>query len=176
MEDIWAFRRVVPELIESQRRWLRYHGVSFLSILIREAPPGSTKGEHAHQLVHVPNRRQADFLWHTKHFLGGNRRLPKRALAWTHDPQRWQAGLGLYAVACLRDCGRRNRKAVSVAVVASIGSSSASHRTNGIGLRGLSVHENAPQALGNSGDDRSRAIIVDRRAGLAGQHDRLREG
>ena len=79
-EGIWNRRKAVPALLESQRHWLAYHGVGFFSILVREAPPGSSEGEHAHQLVHVPDHLHAAFLKHTKHFLGGNKRLPKRAL------------------------------------------------------------------------------------------------
>jgi hypothetical protein len=81
-EGIWNRCKAVAALLESQRHWLAYHGVDFISILVREAPLGSSEGEHAHQLVHVPDHLQAPFLKHTKHFLGGNKRLPKRALAW----------------------------------------------------------------------------------------------
>jgi hypothetical protein len=79
---IWNRRKAIAALLESQRHWLAYHGVGFFSMLVREAPIGSSEGEHAHQLVHVPDHLHAAFLGHTKHFLGGNKRLPKRALAW----------------------------------------------------------------------------------------------
>jgi hypothetical protein len=79
-EGIWNRRKAVAALLESQRHWLDYHGVGFFSILVREAPPSSTEGEHAHQLVHVPDHLQAAFIRHTQNFLRGKHRHQKKAL------------------------------------------------------------------------------------------------
>ena len=81
-ESIRNRRQAVPALLESQRHWLAYHCESFYSILVRELPPGSTEGEHVHQLVYVPDHLQARFMRRTVDFLRGKRmRLHKRALA-----------------------------------------------------------------------------------------------
>jgi hypothetical protein len=70
-DGIWNRRQAVTATLESQRHWLAYQGVGFLSILVREAPPSSSEGEHAHQLVHVPTLLRGAFIRHTKDFLRG---------------------------------------------------------------------------------------------------------
>ncbi len=71
-------------MLESQRHWLANHGgIGFFSILVREAPPASQEGEHAHQLVHVPDQLRAGFIDHVRAFLRGNSRHQAKALVWT---------------------------------------------------------------------------------------------
>lgn len=79
-EGIWNRRKAVTALLESQRHWLAYRGVVFSSILVREVPPSSTEGEHAHQLVHVPDHLKATFHRHMRKFLRGKLRHQRRAL------------------------------------------------------------------------------------------------
>jgi hypothetical protein len=81
-EGIWNRRKAVTALLESQRHWLSNHDVGFLCILVREVPPSSTEGEHAHQLVHVPDHLKAAFLRHMRKFLRGKHRHQRRALHW----------------------------------------------------------------------------------------------
>jgi hypothetical protein len=79
-ESVWNGRKVVPALLESQRHWLANHGVAFFSILVREAPPPSLAGEHAHQFIHVPASLQSAFIQHVRDFLRGRSRHQKHAL------------------------------------------------------------------------------------------------
>ena len=81
-EGVWKRRKAVAAFLESQRHWLAYHGVGFFSILVREAPPSSTKGEHAHQLIHIPPRLQGAFMRHARDFLRGKHRHQKKSLDW----------------------------------------------------------------------------------------------
>jgi hypothetical protein len=69
-------------LHESQRHWLSYYGAGFYSISVREHPPTSQEGEHAHQLIHVPAELQRAFIKRTRNFLRGNKRHDKQALRW----------------------------------------------------------------------------------------------
>lgn len=77
---IWNRRKAVAAFLESQRHWLVNHGTSFFNLLVREAPPSSMEGEHAHQLVHVPDCLQIAFKKHTRDFLRGGQRHQLRAL------------------------------------------------------------------------------------------------
>jgi hypothetical protein len=81
-DGLWNRRKAIAGLLESQRHWLDYRDVTFMSILVREAPPSSNEGEHAHQLVHVPVGIRPAFLQHVRDYLRGNKRHQKKALSW----------------------------------------------------------------------------------------------
>jgi hypothetical protein len=73
-------RAATAALLQSQRHWLKYYGLGFFSILVREAPPASDQGEHAHQLIHVSADLGEAFEAHTRAFLAGGGRRRARAV------------------------------------------------------------------------------------------------
>jgi len=79
-EAVFSRRAVVAALLASQRHWLKSRGAGFYSILVRENPPASEQGEHAHQLLNVQADLREGIEAHTRKFLSRGKRHRARAL------------------------------------------------------------------------------------------------